>query len=109
MIEINYEIESDILRQYKYINQLVFIINEYKNKFRHFNINLTIKVTVNLPPHIGDQTINTMQEKDGIYTLIVPFRRHWISPRKLTPLPSPEDFDVSVRFALDSFFHSEFE
>lgn len=101
MAEINLKL-PELLQHVEYLDSLVLRKIEYEEEFEQYLQVLNVKVELVISSSLAEQVVNTMTEKDGAHELRVPIKRYWISPGKLTSLPTPKAVHSSVIFALNS-------
>lgn len=101
MAKINLKLPEEI-RKVEYLDSLVLKTIEYNEDFKPFVEVLNVNVEFIISSSIEKQIVNSLTEKNGVFELTIPMKRYWISPGKLTSLPSPKDIYSSVIFALNS-------
>ncbi|MFH6957246.1 hypothetical protein ACHRV1_07550 [Flavobacterium aquidurense] len=101
MAKINLTLPEEI-RKVEYLNYLVLKTIDYREDFKPFLEVLNVNVEFIISSSTEEQIVNSLTGETGIFELTIPMKRYWISPGKLTSLPSPNDVHSSVIFALDS-------
>ncbi|WP_123922155.1 hypothetical protein [Flavobacterium plurextorum] len=101
MAKINLKLPEEI-RKVEYLDSLVLKIIDYREDFKPFVEVLNVNVEFIISSSIEKQIVNSLTEKNGLFELTIPMKRYWISPGKLTSLPSSKDVYSSVIFALNS-------
>nr|WP_315246611.1 hypothetical protein [uncultured Flavobacterium sp.] len=101
MAKINLKLPEEI-RKVEYLNYLVLKTIDYREDFKPFVEILNVNVEFIISSSTEEQIVNSLTGENGIFELTIPMKRYWISPGKLTSLPSPNDVHSSVIFALNS-------
>lgn len=83
----------------EYTFDLHLLLEEYEKSF-HENLK---EIIINIEIHIGDplnQCVNSFELNGSIGVLTIPFKRYF-NEKKISDLPSANDFFSAIRFALD--------
>ena len=89
-------------RHVEYLSDIILKIQEYTSDFEPYLDELKINVSIELPPHLENQILNTLDINERKGVLNVEFRRHRVNESNITPIPTSTDFYNSVVFALNS-------